>query len=109
MLVRIAKSIQIGTVALRQYPYAATVFAQIKHFSDKADETTTNSPSEEASKKLGSFAKAFKELEQINEKKDLTPVDTVPFKKLLRQSKLVDVSHTEKKFYYVYLKEDRVF
>lgn len=95
MLVRIVKSIQIGTVVLRQYPRTTTVYAQIKHFSDKADETTANSPSEQASNKLGTFAKAFKELEQINEKKDVTPVDTVPFKKLLRQSKLVDVSHTE--------------
>lgn len=95
MLVGISKSIQIGTSVLRQYPRTATVHAQIKYFSDKADETITNSPSEQTSNKLGTFAKAFIELEQINEKKNLTPVDTVPFKKLLRQSKLVDVRHTE--------------
>ncbi|XP_055311108.1 28S ribosomal protein S28, mitochondrial [Sitodiplosis mosellana] len=92
MLARIVKSVQTGSVALRQYPRAA-VYVQIKHFSDKADnETVTNSSSEEKlSDKLGSFAKAFKEFEQINEKKDETPVHTVPFKKLLRQSKLVDL------------------
>lgn len=93
MLSRIVRSVQIGSVALRQYP-RAIVYAQTRCFSDnRIDETTTNSPDEQkASDKLGSFAKAFKELEQINEKKPEAPVDSVPFKKLLRQSKLVDVS-----------------
>lgn len=93
MLARIVKSAQVGSVALRQYPRSA-LYAQVKHFSDKADDGTESSRTSEqkSSDKLGTFAKAFNELEQINEKKDQTPVDTVPFKKLLRQSKLIDVS-----------------
>lgn len=93
MLARIVKSVKIGSVALRQYPCSA-VYTQAQHFSDKADNETESSRSSEqkSSDKLGTFAKAFNELEQINQKKDQTPVDTVPFKKLLRQSKLVDVS-----------------
>lgn len=94
MLARIAKSVQIGSVALRQYQ-RATVYAQIRHFSDKADKTTTTNPNEQnANDKLGTFAKAFNELEKINEKKDEIPVESASFMKLLRQSKLIDVSRT---------------
>lgn len=93
MLARIVKPVQIGIVALRQYPRCA-VSSQIRQFSDKVDETAANSQSEQKAQsddKLGSFAKAFKEFEKINDPPK-KPVENVSFKKLLRDSKLVDVS-----------------
>lgn len=100
MLARIAKSVQIGSIAFRQYPRSA-VYSQIKQFSDKVDETTakTSSDDEQAQKnsdKLGSFAKAFIELENINKTKESAPVDNVPFKKMLKDSNFVDVSQKKK-------------
>lgn len=94
MFARIAKSIQIGSIVLRQHPRSA-VISQIKHFSDKSNETTTtesNEPKVETSEKLGTFAKAFQEIQDIVEKPQTAPVENLPFKKLLRQSHLVDVS-----------------
>lgn len=94
MFARISKSIQIGSIALRQHPRSAVV-SQIKRFSDKSNETTTTEQSDqqvETSDKLGTFAKAFQEIQDIAEKPDQTPVENLPFKKLLRQSHLIDVS-----------------
>lgn len=95
MLARIAKSVQIGTVVFRQCPRSA-VFSQIKHFSDKSNETTTTDSSEqkvESTEKLGDFAKAFKEIEDLLDAPK-APVESVPFKKLLRESHFVDVSYS---------------
>lgn len=98
MLVRVAKTVQIGSgFALRTHP-KTTVFTQIRQFSDKTNETTSNESNETKTKsdvKLGSFAKAFQEFEKINDKPIETPAENVPFKKLLRQSKMVDVSKFE--------------
>lgn len=94
MLARIVKSVQGGKVALRQYPRLA-VCLQIRQFSDKIDETSATNQSEQKTNtndKLGSFAKAFQDFEKMNEAPIPAPVDAVPFKKLLRESKLVDVS-----------------
>lgn len=94
MFTRITKTVQIGCVSLRQYPKAA-VFTQVKHFSDKPSETTTTDINEakvEPNEKLGSFAKAFQDFEKVNDKPTEKPVVNIPFKKLLRESKLVDVS-----------------
>lgn len=93
MLARITRSVQIGNAAFRQYP-RFVLHSQIKQFSDKADETTTKDSSDgktESTVKLSGFAKAFEELEKINEK-PVVQVENVPFKKLLRQSNFVDVS-----------------
>ncbi|XP_031635363.1 28S ribosomal protein S28, mitochondrial [Contarinia nasturtii] len=94
MLARIVKSTQIGSVVLRQYP-RVTVCSQVKHFSDKVDEAAANTSSNEekveTNNKLGSFAKAFIELEKINEEKEPAPVVQVPFKKLLKDSKFIDL------------------
>lgn len=98
MLVRLAKTVQIGgVVALRTHP-KTTVFTQIRQFSDKTNETASKESNETKSEsdiKLGSFAKAFQEFEKINDKPIETPAENVPFKKLLRQSKMVDVSKFE--------------
>lgn len=72
-------------------------FQQNKFFSDSSDNNTTkttSSPTSEAdeSSKLGGFAKAFNEFEQIGTKTDEPPAETVSFKNLLRNSKFVDVS-----------------
>lgn len=97
MFTRITKTVQIGSVALRLHPKVA-IFSQIKQFSDKSNESTPNESSKlepNSNEKLGSFAKAFQELEKINDKPIEAPVENIPFKKLLRQSKLVDVSKYE--------------
>lgn len=95
MLARISKSIQYASVPLRQYPSQLAVFTQLKWFCDKVNEKTstdsTNQKTEPATK-LGSFAQAFKEIEQLVEQPKRKPVENVPFKKMLRESSLIDVS-----------------
>lgn len=98
MLARISKSIQYTSVPLlRQYPSTLASFTQIKSFCEKVNENqstdSTNQKAEPAIK-LGSFAKAFKEIEQLVEKPIEKPVENVPFKKLLRESNLIDVSES---------------
>lgn len=89
MLAGLAKSVQFGSVALKNYP-RLPVYSHVKHFCDKIDSPTEQKP--EVNDKLGSFAKAFNELEQINAEKEAAPVENLSFKKLIRQSTLVDVS-----------------
>lgn len=96
MLARISKSVQSASVPLlRQYPTQLAVFTQIKSFCNKGNENTptesTNQKDEPATK-LGSFAKAFKEIEELVEKPREKPVENVPFKQMLRESSLIDVS-----------------
>lgn len=98
MLARVIKSTQIGMVALRQYP-RSVVCSQIRQSSDKADEPNSQSEQKTNSDdKLGSFAKAFIEFEKLNET-PRKPVESISFKKLLRESKLVDVSESERLSY----------
>lgn len=95
MLARLTKSLQCAS-ALRQYPSQLAAFTQIKSFCEKANENTstdtTNQSAEPAATKLGSFAKAFKEIEQLVDQPKEKPVENVPFKKMLRESTLIDVS-----------------
>lgn len=95
MIARITKSIHIGSVALRQHS-RSIVFSQIKHFSDKTNDSATTESTEqikiETDKKLGTFAKAFQEIQDMVDKPDKPSVENLPFKKLLRHSNLVDVS-----------------
>lgn len=94
MLARIVKSTQIGSVVLRQYP-RSSICSQIRPFSDKVNQIAEDNQSEqkaETNDKLGSFAKAFRDFEKLNETPPQKPVENVPFKKLLRDSKFVDVS-----------------
>lgn len=96
MLARISKSVQYASVSLRQYPSQLAVFTQIKSFCEKVNENkstdSTDQKAEPAAIKLGSFAKAFKEIEQLVEKPKEKPIENVPFKKMLRESSLIDVS-----------------
>lgn len=96
MLARISKSIQSASVPLlRQYPTQLAVFTQSKSFCSKGNENTTTESTnqkDDPATKLGSFAKAFKEIEQLVEKPKEKTVENVPFKKMLRESSLIDVS-----------------
>lgn len=93
MFARVVKSTQIGNLALKQYSRLAAC-SQIRQYSDVGDgkaASDSSEPKAESNSKLGSFAKAFEDLEKINEPV-VAPVENIPFKKLLRESKLVDVS-----------------
>lgn len=102
MLARISKSIQSASVPLlRQCPTQLAVFTQIKSFCDKVNQNTTTDSTnqkDEPATKLGSFAKAFREIEQLVEKPKQKPVENVPFKKMLRESSLIDVSEPTNQF-----------
>lgn len=95
MFTRITK--YIGCVAVRQnFQYPAIM--QLKYFSDKVNDTPSNVTDEqktEPTDKLGTFAKAFNEFEEILKKPTKAPTENVPFKKLLRQSAFIDVSPSE--------------
>lgn len=97
MLARILKSVQYASVPLRQCPSQLGVFTQIKCFSEKINESASNdsinNQKTETDTKLGSFAKAFEEIEQLTKNPNEKPVECVPFKKMLRESNLIDVSH----------------
>lgn len=96
MLARISKSIQYASVPLRQYPSQLAVFTQIKLFCKKVDESPTTDSIDkttEPATKWGTFAKAFKEIEQMTGESNEKPVvECIPFKKMLRESHLIDVS-----------------
>lgn len=75
---------------------------QIRNFSDKSDEKITdtvgtivdeqNKNELDKTAKLGGFAKAFNEITELVNKPKQPVEDSVPFKKLLRNSNLIDVS-----------------
>lgn len=95
MLARILKSIQYTNVPPRPYPLQSVIFTQMKWFCEKINESSSNeltNQKTEPDTKLGSFAKAYKEIEQLAEKPNKQPVESVPFKKLLKESNLIDVS-----------------
>lgn len=95
MLSRVVKSIQIGSTALKQYS-RLPLCTQIRQFSDIVDGKAagdTSASNTETNSKLGSFAKAFEEFEKLNAQAEVAvPVDNIPFKKLFRESKFIDVS-----------------
>lgn len=96
MLRVILRTIQWNNSFLTQYQYQSVAAHQIRKFSDKPENVDQSQDSEKLQEnKLGAFAKAFKELDEIANAPAKEPVaQAVPFKKLLRNSKFIDVSNT---------------
>lgn len=68
-------------------------FQQTKPFSEQPVEPSKNTEKLEGDKRLDGFAKALNDFEEIvNAPKQPKVVELVPFKKMLRNSKLFDVS-----------------
>lgn len=98
----IARSSRVSGIVSKQC-HRLIVTNQIRNFSDKSDDSkttdTVNTIVDEQNKneldktaKLGGFAKAFNEITELVNKPKQPVEDSVPFKKLLRNSKLIDVS-----------------
>lgn len=84
----VSRSIQMNRMISNRFNQPVFV-QQIKNYSDKP--TQTSDECEKSPEKLGGFAKAFNEMEHMINKPEEPVVETVPFKKLLRNSKFVDV------------------
>lgn len=87
----VPRSVQVSKLVWKQCHQSA-VLHSMRSFSDKTDNRQSTEECEKPSDRLGGFAKAFNEIEQIVNKPQETVVESVPFKKLLRNSKFIDVS-----------------
>lgn len=88
----IKRTIQVNGNNLRKCNRIAFV-QQTKPFSDQLVEPSKSSEKSEGNDRLGGFAKAFNEFnEMVNAPKQPDVVESVPFRKLLRNSKFFDVS-----------------
>lgn len=88
----ISRTVQVNGNKLEKCNRIAFVQQTIP-FSAKPVEPSTGSEKSEDNGRLGGFAKAFNKFNKIaNAPKQPDVVESVPFKKLLRNSKFIDVS-----------------
>lgn len=88
----ISRTVQVNGNNLKKCNRIA-LFQQTKPFSAQPVEPPTGSEKSEGNDRLGGFAKAFNEMnEMLNAPEQPDVVESVPFKKLLRNSKFFDVS-----------------
>lgn len=88
----ILRTVQVNGNNLRKCNRIALV-QQTKPFSDQPVEPSKSSEKPEGNDRLGGFAKAFNEFNEIvNAPKQPDIVESIPFKKMLRNSKFFDVS-----------------